>query len=77
MKIIVDKIPEHPKDCLFSRLSKNDNKYYCNFSHTLCPYYEEGWSNSCPYLKTKTFNFSCSTDYATNSITNVSNTLNY
>ena len=76
MKIIVDKIPEHPKDCLFSRLSKNDNKYYCNFSHSLCPYYEEGWNNECPYLKKETIGSIYSTGYA-NSTHSISNALTY
>ena len=55
MKLIVDKIPEHPSECLFSKVDHNDdNKYLCKFREEGCPYYEEGWHKDCPFLKEET-----------------------
>ena len=54
MKLIVDKIPEKPEDCLFSVEGKKNDKYGCEFSHELCKYYEEGWHKDCPYLQQET-----------------------
>ena len=54
MKLIVDKIPEKPEDCLFSVDCKKGDKYSCEFSHAPCKYYEEGWHKECPYLQQET-----------------------
>lgn len=61
MKLIVDKIPEHPSECLFSKVDHNSkDKYLCKFREEGCPYYEEGWHKDCPFLKeeTKPINYS-------------------
>jgi hypothetical protein len=61
MKFIVDKIPEHPSKCLFSKRSKHEeNKYVCTLGKEDCPYYDEGWHKECPFLKeeTKPVNYS-------------------
>lgn len=63
MKLIVDKIPDHPSKCLFSKIVKRgEDKYMCNFTlyKEECPYYDEGWHKECPFLKeeTKPINYS-------------------
>lgn len=54
MKIYVDKIPEHPKDCFFSQFkpgkTEKEDVYICNITRKICPYYKEGWTKTCPCL---------------------------
>lgn len=45
MKIIVDRLPESPRDCCFG--SNSTGKYRCKFDAHLCPIVRDG---SCPYL---------------------------
>ena len=48
MKILVDKIPEFPKACLFVKYNC-EYGYLCGFSKKLCPVIEKG----CKYLDAK------------------------
>lgn len=54
MKIYVDKIPEHPKDCFFSQFEEGkaakEDVYKCKITRKICPYYKEGWTKTCPCL---------------------------
>ena len=50
MKIIIDKIPEKPSECLFSaslNLMHPDDIYVCNYDGQICKVNE----CECPYLK--------------------------
>ena len=54
MKVYVDKIPEHPKDCFFSQFEEGktakEDVYKCQITRKICPYYKEGWTKTCPCL---------------------------
>lgn len=54
MKIYIDKIPEHPKDCFFSQFEEGkttkEDVYKCKITRKICPYYKEGWTKTCPCL---------------------------
>ena len=81
MKIYVDKIPEHPKDCFFSQFeagkTAKEDVYKCQITRKICPYYKEGWTKTCPCLIEHKDSFTPVYSSITNGLSNCSGLSNY
>lgn len=71
MKILVDKLPERPEQCIFSNLSQGIgwSHYHCKFSDYYCVLeHPPSYRRKCPYIKAvktnlETEEIPCGEDY--------------
>lgn len=55
MKLLVDKLPESSKDCLFAEYISMTSKFKCGFKSSLYSRCKLETGKECPYLKEKTY----------------------